>query len=178
MNFADYEPWAGRLHKTAVATHQLLAADNETLVLAESCTAGLIAASLARSPGISAFLAGSLVVYQIPSKIEWLGVNPDSIEREGVVSEVVAREMAAGALRHTPHASVSLAITGHLGPDAPEHLDGVAWIAISHRTAGSHSAKLQLTSAGSIPFPDLRWLRQQEAAEYSLQALNNWLRFH
>lgn len=176
MTRSDDKQADERLYEAVVATHQLLSAGNNTLVLAESCTAGLIAASLARSPGISAFLAGSLVVYQIPSKIRWLGVSEDSIHREGVVSEVVAREMAAGALRQTPHATVSLAITGHLGPDAPTHLDGVAWIAIAHRMAEGFVARLQLTVAGAIPFPDLRWLRQREAAERSLQALAEWLR--
>jgi PncC family amidohydrolase len=169
---------AERLHKAVLATHQLLEASNNTLVLAESCTAGLISASLARSPGISAFLAGSLVVYQVPSKVQWLGVSEDSIRREGVVSEVVAREMAAGALRHTPHATVALAITGHLGPDAPAHLDGTAWIAIAHRTAGGLATRLQLTASKAVPFPNLRWLRQHEAAEYSLLALTEWLRTH
>ena len=50
---------------------ELLQLQKATLVLAESCTCGLIAATLARIPGMSAVLAGSFVVYQIDSKAAW-----------------------------------------------------------------------------------------------------------
>ena len=45
------------------------------LVLAESCTGGLIAAELAKVPGVSNWLCGSAVTYRIPVKIDWLNVN-------------------------------------------------------------------------------------------------------
>lgn len=60
MTRSDDKQADERLYEAVVATHQLLSAGNNTLVLAESCTAGLIAASLARSPG---FLRFSLVVW-------------------------------------------------------------------------------------------------------------------
>jgi PncC family amidohydrolase len=99
------------------------------LVLAESCTAGLIAAELGHLPGVSEVLAGSFVVYQIESKIRWLQINSSMIDRYGVVSREVAEAMATGALRMSPHANLSLSVTGHVGPGAPAELDGTVCVA-------------------------------------------------
>lgn len=106
----------------------LLSQTRNVLVTAESCTAGLIAATLARVPGMSACLAGSFVVYQIDSKVVWLEVPAELIAQHNVVSSQVAEFMAVQALRKTSHATVAMSITGHLGPDAPEDLDGIVWL--------------------------------------------------
>ena len=99
------------------------------LVLAESCTGGAVAAALAAVPGASDVLAGSMVVYQNASKVHWLDIDDGLIQRETAVSEPVARAMVHGALHRTPHANVAAVITGHLGPNAPEGFDGVAFMA-------------------------------------------------
>lgn len=164
-----------RLEKAALAVNGRLQAAGSSLVLAESCTGGLIASTLARIPGVSACLAGSFVVYQTASKTAWIGVLPATIEQWGVVSEQVAREMAAGALRHTPHAAVSLAITGDLGPGAPEHSDGTAWLAVDSRRTGPAAKLLRLTPHSGAHFPKLRWIRQQQAAALALEFLLEWL---
>ena len=104
------------------------------IVFAESCTAGLIAASLARIPGISEWLAGSAVVYQVDTKSCWLGVSRNMLARHGAVSEPVSQEMAAGVLRKTPHADIAVSVTGHLGPNAPSDQDGIVWVTFARRT--------------------------------------------
>lgn len=103
------------------------------IVFAESCTAGLISASMARIPGMSAALAGSSVVYQIPVKQQWLGIPDDEFRQSDVVSENISRHMAVGVLKATERATMGVSITGHLGPDAPPELDGVAWTSIAVR---------------------------------------------
>ena len=110
----------------------------DTLVLAESCTAGLIAATLSRIPGMSRRFAGSFVVYQIDSKTAWLGISAEMIQQHDVVSCVVAVSMATQALERTPHANIAMSITGHLGPDSPPELDGLAWLAIARRGFEMH----------------------------------------
>jgi nicotinamide-nucleotide amidase len=82
----------------------------QTLGLAESLTAGLVASRLAAISGASDVLRGSLVTYASDVKFELLGVTPGP-----VVSEAVAREMAAGA-RRVLGADVGLALTGVAGP--------------------------------------------------------------
>ena len=120
----------------AIQIHKRLLAADHTLVIAESCTAGRIAATLAEVPGASRVLAGSAVVYQIPTKVAWLHIPEATFDDADAVSSTVAHEMATGVLRQTPHASIALAITGHLGPNAPEDLDGTAWVAIANGRNG------------------------------------------
>jgi len=122
---------------------ELLQRQKATLVLAESCTCGLIAATLARIPGMSAVLAGSFVVYQIDSKAAWLNISRELIDRCDVVSSEVAAAMAEGALVQTPHASIALSITGHLGPGAPADLDGIAWLGMSERADSKRAIGVQ-----------------------------------
>jgi nicotinamide-nucleotide amidase len=82
-----------------------------TLGLAESLTAGLVAARLASVPGASDVLRGGLVTYASDVKFELLGVTPGP-----VISEEAALEMAEGACR-VFGADVGLALTGVAGPD-------------------------------------------------------------
>jgi nicotinamide-nucleotide amidase len=126
---ADFWQVQGRLIEEAAAlVAEGLLSTNTSLVLAESCTAGLVASSLGTIPGISGVLCGSAVVYQIQTKAEWLGVSLETIERCGVVSSEVAREMAVGVLRRTTAADLAVSVTGHLGPAAPPELNGIVWI--------------------------------------------------
>ena len=120
------------------------------IVFAESCTAGLIAATLGRIPGISEWLAGSAVVYQLTTKTAWLNIDAALLDKPGPVSQVVSEQMAAGVLELTPHATIAASVTGHLGPDAPPELDGIAWSTVVIRTIGQPaivSRHLQLDTA-------------------------------
>lgn len=89
------------------------------LVTAESCTAGLIASSLAEIPGCGKWLECAFVTYSANAKVSCLGVNPATIERCNLTSEEVAREMAEGALRLS-RANVAVADTGVAGPENGE----------------------------------------------------------
>lgn len=89
---------------------------NETIVTAESCSGGLVAATLTALPGSSAVFERGFVTYSNSAKSEALGVPFWLIERHGAVSEDVARAMAGGALTHS-HASLAVAVTGIAGPD-------------------------------------------------------------
>ena len=101
------------------------------IVFAESCTGGLISASLARAPGISDVHCGSAVVYRLDTKSEWLGVPAPMLISPGPVTEPVARAMATGVLERTPEAEIAVSITGHLGPNAPASEDGLVFIGIA-----------------------------------------------
>lgn len=143
----------------------------ENLVLAESCTAGLISATLARVPGMSRRLAGSFVVYQIDSKVAWLGLHSDMIQQHGVVSQEVAASMATRALHMTPHATIAMSITGHLGPNAPAELDGVAWLAIMRRGGNPIAVRLQLHFDSAEDSTRQRHERQEDGVRQALSRL-------
>lgn len=106
------------------------------IVFAESCTAGLLAATLGQVAGVSEVLCGSMVTYRNRTKSNWLGIDPAILEDPAVgpVSEVVARQMALGVLERTEEASLAVSVTGHLGPNAPAELDGIAFVGICLRS--------------------------------------------
>lgn len=141
------------------------------LVLAESCTAGLVAASLGGVPGISRHLCGSAVVYQERTKAAWLDVPEDLFASPGVVSAEVAAAMTAGALRRTPFADLAAAITGHLGPGAPTELDGVVFISVHSRDGDSQVTRHNLAREDEDDPAAGRLLRQAAAAELFLRRL-------
>lgn len=81
------------------------------LVTAESCTAGLIAATLADIPGAGDLLDCAFVTYSVQAKQRCLDVNELTIHRHNLTSEPVAREMAVGALARS-RANVAISNTG------------------------------------------------------------------
>ncbi|MEZ5955990.1 MAG: CinA family protein [Hyphomonadaceae bacterium] len=87
-----------------------------TIATAESCTGGLIAATLAAVPGASASLERGFITYSNTAKSELLGVPMALIDVHGAVSREVALAMVTGALAHSP-ADVAVAVTGVAGPD-------------------------------------------------------------
>lgn len=131
------------------------------IVFAESCTGGLVSAALAGVPGISEWLCGSAVTYRSPTKVAWLGVDVHEIAKHTAVCSGVALQMASGVLEKTPEADVALSITGHLGPGAPEDMDGLVFVGVARRGKKLNPAtdvvRSVLTSEG-------RLVRQREAA--------------
>lgn len=83
--------------------------------LAESCTGGLVGHLITEIPGSSAWFAGSAGVYSYAAKERVLGVDHDTLLREGAVSAAVAAQMARGALA-LYQAHVAVAVTGIAGP--------------------------------------------------------------
>ncbi|HEY8049693.1 MAG TPA: CinA family protein [Ramlibacter sp.] len=100
------------------------------LATAESCTGGMIAAACTDLAGSSDWFERGFVTYSNEAKTELLGVDPKLVEANGAVSEVVARAMAFGAVRHS-RARVSVAVTGIAGPagGTPDKPVGTVWFA-------------------------------------------------
>lgn len=104
------------LEAQARAVLAACAAAGKMVAMAESCTGGLVAASLTAIPGSSRWVERGFVTYSNQAKAECLGVPMTLIQAHGAVSEAVARAMAEGALVHS-HADIAVAITGIAGPD-------------------------------------------------------------
>lgn len=86
-----------------------------TLATAESCTGGLIAATLTEIAGSSDVVDRGYVTYSNAAKSDLLGVDAQLIARHGAVSEPVARAMAEGALARAGTGR-AVAVTGVAGP--------------------------------------------------------------
>lgn len=91
-----------------------------TFAAAESCTGGDVARRITEIPGASAVFAGGCVTYTNEVKSRLLGIDRELIERNGAVSEPVARLMAE-RVRAVTGADIGLGVTGLAGPDG----DGV-----------------------------------------------------
>ena len=85
------------------------------VVTAESCTGGLVAATLTAIAGSSDVVERAFVTYANEAKREMLGVPWEALMGYGAVSEPVARAMAAGALARST-ADLAVSVTGIAGP--------------------------------------------------------------
>jgi PncC family amidohydrolase len=101
-----------------------------TLATAESCTAGNIAAMITAIPGSSHFYKGGIIAYSDEVKKNLLGVNPETLEKHGAVSEEVVIEMAKGAMK-SMNSNCAVATSGIAGPTGgtPDKPVGTVWIA-------------------------------------------------
>jgi len=138
-----------RLGPTVVATEDiplekaillLMAKNQQTLSLAESCTGGYLAHLFTSLPGASNVFLGGAVSYSYEMKERMLGVNADTLWENGAVSEETVREMVEGALGNFS-SDYAIAVTGIAGPDGgtPEKPVGTVWIAVA--TKDKTSAK-------------------------------------
>ncbi|NND68518.1 MAG: CinA family nicotinamide mononucleotide deamidase-related protein [Halioglobus sp.] len=115
---------------------ELLTAQGATLTTAESCTGGLIASMLTKVPGSSAGFHAGFVTYANDIKAAVLGVNNDTLEQHGAVSEEVVVAMAHGALDRSG-ADYAIAVSGIAGPDGgtEDKPVGTVWLAWGKKNA-------------------------------------------
>lgn len=85
------------------------------IALAESCTGGLVCATLTELAGSSDWFERGYITYSNQAKTECLGVSTELLSSFGAVSEPVAKAMAEGALRNAK-VKAAIAITGIAGP--------------------------------------------------------------
>jgi competence/damage-inducible protein CinA C-terminal domain len=114
----------------------ILAEKKQTIVTAESCTGGMVAAALTDIPGASAALYGGYVTYANAAKSRMIHVQARLIRDYGAVSNQVARAMADGA-RNTARADYAVSVTGIAGPDGGSEKKpvGLVYIAVSSELA-------------------------------------------
>ena len=104
---------------TAEHVVRRLAEGGLTVATAESLTGGLLGASITEVSGSSAAYVGGVVSYATRVKVEVLGVTPEVVESQGVVSSACAAQMAEG-VRRLLGADLGVSTTGVAGPDLQE----------------------------------------------------------
>jgi nicotinamide-nucleotide amidase len=124
---------------------RLLRDGPRTIAVAESCTAGLLAARLTSLPGASDYVLGGVVAYANEAKVEQVGVAAESIESHGAVSEQVVRELAAG-VRERMAADVGVGVTGIAGPGggSEEKPVGLVWLSVAGPDGASLTRSVRL----------------------------------
>jgi len=136
----------------------LLAESERSIAIAESCTGGLVSERLTRVPGSSAYFLGGIVAYDNAIKTSLLGVEPETVESWGAVSQEVVAEMSAGVAARLG-ADYGVAISGIAGPDGgtAEKPVGTVFIGIQERRGQPKVRRLRLPGGRNR----VRWLASQ-----------------
>ncbi len=138
------------------------------IATAESCTGGLVAGLLTEIAGSSDVFDRGFIAYSNKAKQELLGVPGALIRQHGAVSEVIARAMAEGAIRHST-AQLSVAITGIAGPGGGGEDKPVGLVHIAAARAGEATLHRECRF-GDIGRGEVR-LKSVEMALEMLQSL-------
>ena len=102
------------------------------LVLAESCTGGLVGSRITDVPGSSEYFLGGVVAYAYDAKVDLLGVSWDTLNTKGAVSRETVLEMASG-VRARMKADLAVSVSGIAGPGGgtAEKPVGTTWIGLA-----------------------------------------------
>ena len=157
------------LHDLAIRVLDTCKDKGLMLATAESCTGGLVAATLVDIPGSSLVVERGFVTYSNRAKADMLGVPAGLIDHYGAVSEPVAIAMATGALERS-QAQIAVAITGVAGPgggtaDKPEGLVHFACARDGHATV---QARIEF---GAIGRTEVRHASVRQAFEMVLASI-------
>lgn len=145
------------------------AAAGRKVVLAESCTGGLVCAAITEIPGSSEVLERGFVTYSNEAKIESLGVSAELIDTFGAVSVAVAWGMARGALKHSD-ADIAVAITGIAGPGGGSESKPVGTVVFACALRGQNENDISAEQKNFDPALSRSEIRQ-EAAMVALELL-------
>ena len=133
-----------KLQKLSVLALKL----NSKIVSAESCTAGLLSASLTEIPGSSAFFEQGYITYSNNSKTSVLGVENKTLKKYGAVSEQVAKQMAKGALKRS-NSTIAISITGIAGPGGSDYKpEGLVCFAVTKKNGRTRTETMEYGPLG------------------------------
>ena len=156
------------LHKLTSAVASAFSGRGWTLAVAESCTGGLLAASLTDLVGSSQWFERGYVTYSNAAKVACLQVSPMLIEAEGAVSEAVASAMVLGA-QLSSGVTAAISITGIAGPGGGTEKKPVGTVcfgwAVERADVSNH-----ITTATAHFLGDRQSVRQQ-AVVFALRGL-------
>ena len=137
------------------------------IATAESCTGGLLAQALTETAGSSEWFERGFVTYSNEAKVDLLGVRLATLQAHGAVSEQVAREMAAGALKHSP-AALALSVTGIAGPGGAVEGKPVGTVCFGWALALPDDGRQTLVRSEQRHFAGDRAAIRRQAAAYAL----------
>jgi PncC family amidohydrolase len=147
------------------------------IVTAESCTASLIASTLAEIPGSGKWLESAFVTYSENAKVKCLNISETTINQYSLISQGVAAEMAEGALR-IADTNLSLATTGLAGPQGEDNGKAVGTVCIAWSFKLNHSIEHAYKSfSEKLRFSGKRNHVRTSATEYALEQIEKYHQF-
>jgi len=156
------------IHKSPeYVIREILVERGLSLVVAESCTGGLVSHRVTNVPGSSAYFLGGVVAYDNAVKMRALGVHKKTLDMYGAVSKETVIEMAKG-VRQILRADIGLSTSGIAGPGGgtDEKPVGLTWIGICAD---------QFDRAWRYVWPGDRLAIKEQTAEKALELLVEYL---
>jgi nicotinamide-nucleotide amidase len=115
----------------------------ERIVVAESCTGGMLGARLTAIPGSSDVFLGGIISYSNDVKNRKLGVSLSTLETHGAVSEQTVLEMAAGVC-DSFGSEIGIAISGIAGPGGGTAKKPVGTVCVAVQARGTTSSATRI----------------------------------
>ncbi len=154
-------------HELARAIALTLVNRGWKIALAESCTGGLVCATLTDLAGSSDWFERGYITYSNAAKSECLDVPVEVIESFGAVSEPVAKAMAEGALRNA-NVNAAISITGIAGPAGGSPEKPVGTVCFGWATKESLKNNIVNTVTLTKHFNGDRQAVRQQACDFAL----------
>jgi nicotinamide-nucleotide amidase len=154
-------------HELARAVAQILINRGWKIALAESCTGGLVCATLTDLTGSSDWFERGYITYSNAAKSECLDVPAETIESFGAVSEQVAKAMAEGALRNA-NVNAAIAITGIAGPTGGSPEKPVGTVCFGWATKETIGHDVVNTATLTKHFTGDRQIVREQARDFAL----------
>lgn len=148
----------------AMAVGARLLAQQRKLVTAESCTGGMIAATITSLAGSSDWFERGVVAYSNAAKVDLLGVPGATLAASGAVSEPTAQAMAEGALARSP-ADIAVSVTGIAGPGGGSAEKPVGMVCFGWATRGGAVA------TETLHFPGDRGAVREASVRHALRGV-------
>lgn len=115
VGMSDKQKIMDELDKLASDVVKLLYQNGLKISTAESCTGGMLSQYITSVSGASEVLEYGICSYSERIKHKELGVSLESLKDYGVVSDVVAKQMALG-VRAKADSDIGVGVTGIAGP--------------------------------------------------------------
>jgi nicotinamide-nucleotide amidase len=157
-------------HEFARALARALLARNWKIALAESCTGGLVCATLSDLAGSSDWFERGYVTYSNAAKTACLGVPAETIDSFGAVSEPVAKAMAEGARSHAD-VNIAIAVTGIAGPTGGSPEKPVGTVCFGWAIKRKIDQDVVDTVTSTMHFAGDRQTVREQARDYALSKL-------
>ena len=145
---------------------------NIKLLIAESCTGGLLSANITKVAGSSAVFSYGIICYSNESKRKFLNVDVKTLKSHGAVSFETVREMLAGLCTHAESKTLTIAISGVAGPSGSESKP-VGLVFIGVKISSNDTEIITEHNFGNIERNKIQQKSVNEALKMSLDILKN-----
>ena len=145
---------------------------NIKLLIAESCTGGLLSANITKVAGSSAVFSYGFVCYSNESKRKFLNVSEKTINSFGAVSYETVKQMLTGLCNQAKSKTLAIAISGVAGPSGSESKP-VGLVFIGIKISSQKTEVITEYNFGNIERNKIQQKSVHEALKISLDILKN-----